>query len=328
MQENLLVQKIEHDNGVFDLSFIIDFTYTEKTDLSGPIIIMQFNDRFSYLRDIVGVREKDEITVTIHDVFHSDTLHIVEKFTIESMPMDNNENIEFTCTSSVVNALKIHATQAELFVQKPVSAIIRRLVDADNFDIGRFPVVNDYHLLPGMRPSKLIRQMAKECGALAFYRRGTFVFKSIDEMVSSKPTLTQFFLNDSREENQVLSYKVDRNREAFKEAAERHYTGFDMEKGVVSSRFHKASPIALSGLPSKVSLDNLAKLIAPTLTFNATGNGGMQAGDTLDFVWGKVDIESPTDESLPEKGFISSCAHHYSPHKYLCQAVISEVISD
>ncbi|MDE9545435.1 hypothetical protein [Xenorhabdus bovienii] len=181
-------------------------------------------------------------------------------------------------------------------------------------DVGAFPIRLDFHLLPAQRPSRLIRQMAKELGALVFIRRDTLVFRTLAELQTMKPTFTYHY-NDTREKYQIAQYSLSNDSFLIKDLTQRRFVSWDDKKGRVYSGKHTNTPIEHSGVTSKFVLDNLSKIPIPVLDAYMFGNGGLRAGDVIEVVWNRSDLERPIDESLPTLVVIGLVAHSYKSKK-------------
>ncbi|OTA13930.1 hypothetical protein Xvie_04120 [Xenorhabdus vietnamensis] len=96
---------------------------------------------------------------------------------------------------------------------------------------------------------------------------------------------------------------------------QRRFVGWDDKKGMVYSGKHTNTPIEHSGVTSKFVLDNLSKIPIPVLDAYMFGNGGLRAGDVVEVVWNRSDLERPIDESLPTLVVIGLVAHSYKNKK-------------
>ncbi|MBF0120823.1 MAG: hypothetical protein HQK79_18495 [Desulfobacterales bacterium] len=127
-QENLLIPKIECNKNELDLSFLRESTFIEVLDLSGPKLILKFDDKESILRDRMKVKELDELTVTIADPYARDGVNLIAKFVILTMPISEKEFVTLNCIQKEVNILKTTSIKAFLFSKKNILTIFKRLL--------------------------------------------------------------------------------------------------------------------------------------------------------------------------------------------------------
>ena len=318
-QEHLLVQKIEHKGEELDLSWLRDVVYVESMDLSGPKLMLSMNDAEGILRDDMGIRCRDVLTVTLASPAPQgcEGLDLVVDFVIQTMPVDAGI-VKFNCLTRSVDELKCPSIQAQLFVQNTVTQILGAIMPGEKVSVGRFPVVEDYHLLPSMRKSRLIRQMAREMGASAFYCRDELVFRSICELFQAPPAF-EYHSNDDREQTQIAGYTQINSGGLIDDRVRRSYQGWNITKGRIRAPGWSKSASESTGLTNSLSLSGLSSIPVPVLDMYLQGNGGLRPGDTLSLVWNSLNLESPLDESLPDKVLIGTVCHRYSSQKYQCR---------
>ncbi|WP_347361813.1 hypothetical protein [Vibrio vulnificus] len=313
--EHQLVQSITYNGEDLDLSSLKEAAFIETTTLDGPKLIIEYDDKERYLRDDLAIKEKAVFTVVLSDPVNQDALNWETQWVIMTMPASENGTVTFNLFLKALYDLKRPASSARCFVKEPVSKVLRQLAPGIPLDVGTFPIRLDFHLLPAQRPSRLIRQMAKELGALVFIRRGTLVFCTLKELQERSPTYTYHY-NDTREQFQIARYTTPNDSSLIEDLTERRFVGWDDKKGMVYSGKHSSAPIEHSGVTSRFVLDNLSKIPIPVLDAYMFGNGGLRAGDVVEVVWNRSDLERPIDESLPTLIVIGLVSHSYKDKKY------------
>lgn len=318
--EHLLIQRIYHEKSweELDLSWLVEAIYIETIDLSGPRLILRINDRESVLRDDLEMTELDSLVVTLADPYTREEMDFEETFIIETMPVGKDETITLNCLPKIIHDLKIPAKQAQFFVQEPVSNLLSQFLPGLTHAVGAFPSSSDFHLLPAMRPSRLLRQVARELGAQLFVRRGEVVCKTFAGLASAEP-LYEYHWNDERQENQIAGYQQISASTLIDDRMRRNYQGWSLTEGRVLSNVFSGEPAELTGLDTALTLDSLAKAPVPVLDMYCLGNGGLKAGDTMGLIWNRMNIEMPLDESLPDKVVIGTVAHRYTANRYQCR---------
>ncbi|NHB94565.1 hypothetical protein [Photorhabdus cinerea] len=312
--QHQLVQSIIFNGEELDLSFLKEATFIETTTLDGPKLIIEYDDKEKYLRDDLAITEQEIFTIVLSDPVNLDILNWETEWVVMTMPVNQGDTITFNLLLQTLYALKQPSLIARCFVREPVSKVLRQLVPNLPIDVGTFPIRLDFHLLPAQRPSRLIRQMAKELGALVFIRRGTLVFRTLAELQTMKSTFTYHY-NDTREKYQIAQYALPNDSSLIRDLTQRRFVGWDDKKGMVYSGKHTNTPIEHSGVTSKFVLDNLSKIPIPVLDVYMFGNGGLRAGDVIEVVWNRSDLERPIDESLPTLVVIGLVAHSYKNKK-------------
>ncbi len=318
-QEDYLIQKVTLlkkgvEAAILDLSFLKEVTFVETIDLSGPRLMMTWKDPDSIIRDDMKVRERDVLEIRIADIWAQDAIDQTIQFTIWTMPNSGNM-VSMNCMQRHVDLLKQPAKEAILFTKKPVETILKRLAPGLKYDVGPFPALEDYQLLPGERPSRLLRQMAKEKGALCFYRRGTIVFKTLADLLKVKVKHT--YENDnSTAKNQIRQFTKPNAKSVISDRVDRNIVGWDMSKGIVKSGKQTKKPPEFVSVSTMQSMNNLLAIPYPVIDFTAEGNGALIPGMPIALKWNMGKIDAPVDESLPTRVVIGTAAHWYSAQKY------------
>lgn len=191
MYNNNIFKKICHDQSgqEFDLGYIEEGTFIETLSLDGPKLLLTMMDPYSYLRDGLKVKELDTLSVTLTDSFASDRLDANMAFTLLKM-QSNGHFIKMQLMSTSVYQAKCFVTVSKSFIQKSITEILPYYIKGLKLDIGKFPIVEDYHCLAGERPSRLLRQIAVEKGALVWADRDTLHFQRFQELWKVEPAFT------------------------------------------------------------------------------------------------------------------------------------------
>lgn len=324
-QEDFFVQKITliqkgQPVGDFDLSFIKEVTYIETIDLSGPKLILVVDDPFRVIRDEMQVKERNVLEVVLSDRYMRDNMDKTIRFTILTMPIVGSV-VTFNCLQETVCRLKTPAKEAILFTEKPVTAILQKLAPGVKTDISSLPVLNSYHLLPGMRPSKLLRQMAKEYGVMLFWRRGKIVCKKLKDMLKADAKITYYHNDNGEKENRIISFTRSNAKSVITDKSVRNFMGWDMVKGVVKSSKAIKAAAELVSVANVPSMDGQLEVPKPAIDFMVLGNGALVPGIPLTLVWNGDRVDMPIDESLPAKVVIGTVAHYYSASSYYCRVM-------
>ena len=312
-----------------DLSFMKECTYTETIDLSGPRLSLIFNDPDSIFTDSdwYQIRMGDVLEVTLEDPVYRERLHAVLRFVILSMPK-TGDVLSIHCFQEDVYNLKTPTTKARAFVKKTAREILFALIpglQAGRIEpkIDSFPVVEDYHLLPGQRPSLLIRQLAIECGALAFFSRNKFYFRTLVDLRDDVDERVYYEHNNIQGENQIAHMDVINIEKMVGDRIIRQYIGWDMEKGFVKGSCNfKNAPVEFAGTGHEITLSNMLKFALPLLDLTMIGDGRLEPGFPLEFGWHLNDTARPLDESLPDAGVVGVASHYAVGDQYHCRTKI------
>ena len=315
MYNNNIFKKICHDQSgqEFDLGYIEEGTFIETLSLDGPKLLLTMMDPYSYLRDGLKVKELDTLSVTLTDSFASDRLDANMTFTLLKM-QSNGHFIKMQLMSTSVYQAKCFVTVSKSFIQKSITEILPYYIKGLKLDIGKFPIVEDYHCLAGERPSRLLRQIAVEKGALVWADRDTLHFQRFQELWKVEPAFT-YHHNKSDEQYTIAAYRQPSRTTELQEGIQKNYSGFNFEKGSIGG----GGVPAFTASQNPITLKNNSVSTVDVIDYYCEGNGALRPGQVIKCLWHTANPERPLDERLPGKILGSAVAHSYYSQKFQCR---------
>ena len=312
---NFWLQRIEHHGEQVDLSFIKQATLIETLDLSGPKLTMEFYDGDALLREDLGIKVGSVLDVTLADYWADDEAgEIVDSYTVMTMPVDN-QRVTLNCLQADIFNLKQPAVRSQLHVNTSVASMLRAFLPGVKQDIGAFPAGLTHHFIAGERPSKTLRQVAAELGAVVYYQRGSVFMHRISDLLAAESEF-ECTHNDLRAERQIAYYTKPNAEQVLTDRMGRKFCGWSMTDGFVSGD-QSGYPAEFISVDNATRLNNMAKFHVPAIDFTVSGSGAIRPGITLDLTWNLHRKDVPIDESLPEKVVVGTAAHFYQAQKYL-----------
>lgn len=321
-QQTYILQSATLGGEDFDLSMMTECAYIETFDLSGPKLIMKFHDRLAYIRDELGVKERDEIEIELADPFHQEGIDEKQTFRILTMPTKEGV-LTINAMQADVEAAKIpcEADGGKSFVETPASKVIQSLLPGASVDSSASSSSQYYYLAEGEKPSKLLRAIAKEQGCVLFWNRGTVYFKPLSDFNQGE---FEYAYDDPTHENQIHDYKNLTIKSVLDHKTQISYRSFDIVRGRIKSTMEKDAsgrvlPVQLSGITDESVLANMTKLPVPVIDFVTLGNGHLKPGIPINLKWNVPKKDAPLDESLPDRIITGAVTHWYSAQKYYCR---------
>lgn len=319
MQEHLLVQRITvNDEFEMDMALLLSCTYVETLDLSGPRIMLTFSDRENIVRDDYKINENTVLEIAFSDQHIRGGIDIVEKFVVKSVTAAQNQTMQVVGFVGAIHLLKMPTRQAIFVNGCDAKTVIQRNLPGVPVQSGMLPAVNSWHLLPGERPSKKIRQLSRELGAAIYYCRNTFNAKSLKELFAQEP-FAEFHYDDRREENQILSYQSTFRTEFAHERMRRSFIGWDITEGLIQGARNTDAPLEMARFGDSLTLDALNSYLLPAIDFECNGWGALKPGLCLSLKFHRSREGKPYDESIPGKVLIYAVSHHYATNRYACR---------
>jgi hypothetical protein len=337
--DNFVIRKVLYNGREVDLSFLIEATVVETIDLSGPRIVMKFNDQYSLLRDELKIEPGVilEIAAPMGEMFSNegDALLAYEDYRVWTMPVTAKGEVVLNCIHDDMWRWKQPIVNPRIFRRwNPVEIIKALEPKTTNWDYvyddgysreSSFPVTEEYHFLPGERTSLTIKQMALEHAACFYLSRGErFHLNAKKRMVLAPPMFTYDHYDEDFPRDiefdayhgMVLYYARPYNNQILEDLMVRRYTGFNMVDGPIYATRNINAPLEFKPQQHVLTLNNLNINLIPAVEFTAPGNSWLVAGVMMKLNWYQSDKDHPIDESLPDKALVGTVVHYYSAQKY------------
>ena len=296
----------------------------ETLSLDGPGIILEFRDPEEYIRGTLQIKERDEISVSFGDPWNNGSVNKSEDFTVLTCKPSGKGLVKLSCLAKPVYKMKIMASKAKIWQKQSVEAVLRDNANGASVDCGgrRFAIAEDYHLLPGTRPSHLLRQFAEEHGAHIWYNRGTLHMKKFADMWAALPKAVYHWGTFS-EPNHIFKYKVPSEQIRAEEKNARTFTGWDEVKDRITLPLNlpflkkaKSKPVKTTSFVNPYILGNEVVGKKTVIDFLGIGRMSIVPGDVLALKWHTGQPGNPIDEGLPRRVVVDTISHWYSAQKY------------
>lgn len=322
MRNVSFLRKIVHSRSgkEIDIGFVNEVSYIESMSLDGPKMIISVSDGTALVRDVMQVKEFDEIVFTFSDEWaKSPGMNFSETFTV--LVIANNGNfITMSLIASAMHKLKTIAPKTRVFSQRGISEIVSAYAGGLEKKLGTFAIIGDYHCISGERPSRMFREIAEEHGAHVWIARGAFCMETFAKLIKLPHEFEYHYNKES--EHTILKYSLPSKQNQLQEQNIRSFTGWNPTTGRIktSSPLLKGevAPVQRS-TPSTYVLGNRPTAARDAVDFVCYGNGALTAGMCIRIVWHQASPDSPLNEGLPEKVLITSVTHYYSAQKYYCR---------
>lgn len=312
-QDNKIINEILPDH-------VVNCAIIENANMDGTFISMLLLDPVAEYRDAMHVKNGTEIEVVYGDPRGAGDNIYIDSF-IVMPPVATKGGFSVEGFQKTIHELKKPAKQARYFANRTPAQIIQLLMPAISYNIDTFSTTGTYHLNAGAKPSRLIRQMARDYGAIAYYCRGTFYFKRIDGLLNQKTAFT-FEHDNPRAEVVIAQYDMSDLTYMYERLYKRKYIQWDTVSGMMASNGNTefgTIPISTSG---KHALDNQNKGVIPILTTSQFGNTDFKPGILIKVIFNLGVIDRVIDEALPENQIIDTVSHYQTRNSYICKTIL------
>ena len=291
------LQTIEVNGEKLPRESVTSVAYIEIANLESPLLLLNLRDMTGSLLDNLGVREGAVITATLGDPEGNQAL-FKEQFYVISAPL-NMDTVSITSISMAMRTLLIPASAPRFFVDAQPAQIITTLVKGLKSNTETFNRIGTYHLNMGQKPATLLKQVAKDHGALVWLARGDINVKSMTGLMANKPSFKYEFNNPNAKYR--LSKMSSINADFAATASKQYrYVGYSMTDGYRSSG-SDTLPVRLTPDSDLGTLQNKGRVLIPKFDVECAGNAAIKAGMVIELLVHRYDNENRIDESVPKR---------------------------
>jgi hypothetical protein len=320
MLKGRFFEAMTYDGEPLNLALLVTATYVESLDLSGPKLMLLFKDTDGSMTDLIGLKEHEGILeVAFSDPRQRGGTGFSEKFIIEKMKEDSRGGLVVSCLAESISKIKRVAEVTTIFAAGSPIKAIESIVGA-KVEGSAFQAAPEFHLLAGMRPSKLLRNIGSEIGARVFYYRGTWYVVSIDDLFKAKP-YKQLTHNKVGAYESISHVSYSGAQKVVGEVGRTRYSGWSMTEGMISSGTGRASP---TGVDTEAELKTLGRLLVPQLEFQVMVNADseMTPQKMVAIEWHRPNSpDAPMNESLPDRALVGTVSHHYDGIQFVQKVI-------
>jgi hypothetical protein len=303
--------------GDIPVSRVSEVTYIEGCTLNYPRLILLFSDYDADIRNEYGIDFETEIEARMGDVEMPDGEELTETFVVLAKPKQlDDKRVLVECLQKDVYELKKPANGAELFNDSSPDQVISALMPNVDVSLRGVRGRGTYHLNPEDTRSALLKQMAKEFGALIYYNRGTLNMVAYSEL-SGQSITKEFEQNNTQAEHGAWSVKLLYSCDLQANKKRINPAMWDKAQGYVYG-VTDGYDVAFPQL-GQDKLEHINKHLAPCVQFMARGTTQIQPADKTKLVLHRLNEDSVLDESVEEEQFIIEVAHHQRGFSYLLQ---------
>lgn len=321
-RSGVFIHKIEVINGtqaVGEIMFnhITDACIIENASMDGVLLIANIVDPNLEYRDKLKIGLNTILQVTYGDSnINNGELYIDRFVVMQHESMGGILNIQGF--QETIHKLKRPANGPTFFTCRTPHEILARLMPNVTLNVDNFPV-GTYHITPGLKPSRLIRSMCRDYGAVAFYCRGTFFFKRLADLYSHESKFS-FGYNDNTADIVINKYCISNQKFMYERILDRRYVQWDTVLGLITSGKDRSFGTVSITAGNDSSVYNQHQAIVPTLVADHAGIFSVKPGLCIDISILNPELtDRPIDESIISKQFINSVTHYQKGTSYVCR---------
>lgn len=325
MHDNVnIFRKITHATSgkEIDSGFLLQGSYVERMDLTCPKLMLMLQDHGKYLTNTCNIKEYDEIKVAFGDQWRKDGENLEDTFVVLTVKPMPGDILNINALSKQVYELKKTADKTRVFSRRGIPDIIQAFLNGLKPVLGKFPCVENYHVIAGERPSTMLTQMSDEMGSEIWIARGQMHMDKFSELFA-KPGKMTFEEGKAYSKAPILKYSRPSGQMAAQEKKIRKFTGWNEEQGRIATNTQMpilkkagSKPTQITGSSQKYVLGTGPVARKTAIDFVTLGNMSITVGDAINLKWYTSDPQNPINEGMPAKVVVEACAHWYDTQKY------------
>lgn len=323
--QSVKVKKSNSEYVEIPRSMMLSCLYLEHAGLTGPQIKIQFKDSTNWIAGFLGVAYGSYLEVTLGDPNGNGQTQWKETFFVLKAPLQS-DMVTIFGFSNGVRLLKVPAVKAQFFVNKQPASIINSLISGGGLTVvaDTFTKQGTYHLNVGQKPSAVLKEIARDDGAMCWVARGAIHFRSMSKLAATSAALT-YEANNPQSKNLLMTrWRVVNNDHEYLKQHQFRFMGYDMQGGLIESG-SKDFPIKWVSAQDQQVLSNMSKCMLPRFIMETGGNGALTPGMSIKCLVHSYNTDSGLDESVPPLMVVNRVAHYEDRYTYTSKAELATV---
>lgn len=304
-------------------------TYVENINLEGPLLILNFYDVDSSLRDDYKLVDGAVLSVKMGDVNGRGDAYFTTDFVV-GHPIVNGDYLRIEALEKGVYATKKKVTTPLFFNGLRIGEILAELF------VGYKIVVADdltlkqrlyHHVTSGSTSAAMLRKICRDLGCAIWVSRGKVYCSPLKMLGNQEKDYPVLEYQPAKSNHAIYAYQAIHTDEAAARQTQKCYMSWDMVNGMQKSTAHPDAPRKILPKVPLESLNNLHIHAVPRMLADLLGNGLYTAGMTVGVRLNRFSQGAPLDESMPARQLIMVVSHIEDKKSYKCKVTTGVIQS-
>jgi len=304
--QQLFLQSVTLNDQLIPREWIIACVYIEKASLAGPLLKLEIRDMTGTVIDDwkakYGARLVAEMGDPEGEKESFSTVFFVTSATLGS------DVVTLIAVSEEVRRMKIPSSITRMHTNKTPSEVFAVYAKGLTLDLDNQKRAITYYLTAGDKPSKMLSQIAQDKASLVFVCRGSFYFRSLDELMKQK-TAFVYEANNPKADYAISKMSPIHQDYASTSGTKYRFVGYSMTDGYIEVG-DPSLPVRHVSDADMETLRNMQRALIPKLDIEVDGNPNIRPGMAIEILIYRYDAENQIDESIPQKMIIKNVAHY------------------
>lgn len=320
-KQQLFFQSVKVNGKEIPIFNLDSGTYVENINLEGPLLILNFFDVDSSLRDDYKLVDGAVLSVKMGDVSGRGDVYFTTDFVV-GHPIVQGDKIRIEAVEKQVFKLKKPVSTPMFFNGVRIADILSELFVGYKINVANDLTMKQrlyHHVTHGSTPAVMLRKICRDLGCAIWVARGTVNCAPLKMLGNQEKDYPVLEYQTSKTNHPIYAYQAIHVGEAAARQTQRCYMSWDPVNGMQKSTAHPDAPRKILPKVPLESLNNLHIHVVPRMLADLLGNGTYTAGMTVGVKLGRYSEGAPLDESMPARQLITVVSHIEDKKSYKCK---------
>lgn len=292
--------------------------YVEKTELTAPVIVLYVHDTGGKVADDYKAVYGSTLVAEFGDP-SGNAGNYKETFFVTSAPSSGDVSIITAATDDIVR-LKTPSVKSWLYTDRQPMDIIKAHVGKTKAVCDIVDKPCSYHLNVGVKPSRMLSQIAHDRAALVWVAQGVTNFRKYDLLLKD-PIVFEYEAYNPQAKYTISRLKYLNEDSPAVLSTKFYFTSWSPTQGYVHAGNPK-DPIKHISDTDPETLQSMTRVMIPKLEIDVSGNAAIKAGIVLGITIHRMDANNQLSEALPQKMVVMRVAHVEERESYMTRIVL------
>lgn len=304
--QQLFLQSVTLNGQLVPREWVIASVYIEKASLAGPLLKLEIRDMTGTVVDDWKAKYGAKLVAEMGDPA-GENESFTTTFFVTSATLASDV-VTLIAVSEEVRQMKIASPITRMHTNKTPSEVFNVYAKGLTLELENQKRAITYYLTAGDKPSKMLSQIARDKACLVFVCRGSFYFRSLDELMKQK-TAFVYEANNPKADYAISKMSPIHQDYAATAGTQFRFVGYSMTDGYVEVG-DPSLPVRHVSDADMETLRNMQRALVPKFDIEVDGNPNIKPGLLLEIVIYRYDADNQLDESIPRKMIVKNVAHY------------------
>lgn len=322
---DVFIQALQINGQTVPTARIIETTYIERMDMTGPKLLLKIADREKYYQDDIGLDDGSQLFLSIGDADGRGEALFSDTF-IVGANWSEGDTLHIEAMQADIYAIKQPVTKPEFFVSKTPAEILKTIFPECQLVVDpNYSARQTYHVLTGATHGIMLEQLARDYGAAMWLARGKIYFKRLSTIMDATEAYKFEYMRNASDNPLIQQYTRYRPQRRKLRELQRDYMCWDPERGMVTIGNGYPRQFLPARLEHQLKPHNYG--VMNDIDCIMSGNGQFTPGQVIKLELNRETQETLLDESVPAVQLMLGVRHYQQGKKFISVCELGEVMN-